>query len=110
MDHRLTDPQIMGLLEERHREGVSVEIMPIAPVSGLLSHGRIILIDDGTAIIGSMHLSSVSLDSRREVAIVVDDPSVTAEVQGFFESLMRQPASADVPPAVLVEDEDDEED
>src|SRR5262245_57783830 len=32
MDHRLTDPQIMGLLEQRQRDGVSVEIVPIAPV------------------------------------------------------------------------------
>jgi len=108
MDHRLTDPQIMAVLARKQAEGVSVEVLGKGPLGGLWSHGRIVLIDDQTAIIGSMHLSAVSLDSRREVAIVVEEPSVTAELQDYFQSRLVQVVASEALPA-YAEDEDDED-
>jgi len=39
----------------------------------LKSHGKIMLIDDAVAVVGSLALAPLSLDFRREVAILVDE-------------------------------------
>jgi phosphatidylserine/phosphatidylglycerophosphate/cardiolipin synthase-like enzyme len=113
MDHRVTDPQILALLAEKQRQGVSVQILGDGPMGGLICHGRMVLIDEKTAIIGSIHLSPPSLDSRREVAIIIEEASIVAELYDYFESLaihevnrMNLWATPVLPP----EGEDDEED
>jgi len=113
IDHRVTDPEMLELLASKRRQGLTVEVAGTGPMGGLISHGRMILIDQKTAIIGSIHLSSPSLDLRREVAIVVTDPNVVAELYDYFrhlaineENLMNLGAA----PPESPEDEDDEED
>ena len=44
-------------------------------MGALKSHGKIMPIDDERAVIGSLALTPLSLDFRREVAIEVTDPS-----------------------------------
>ena len=112
IDHRITDPQILALLAGKQRQGVAVHLLGNGPMDGLICHGRMILIDEKTAIIGSIHLSPPSLDSRREVAIVIEEPSIVAELYDYFESLARTEANllslwATTPTSP--EDEDDEE-
>jgi phosphatidylserine/phosphatidylglycerophosphate/cardiolipin synthase-like enzyme len=71
-----------------------------------------ILIDEKTAIIGSTHLSQVSLDLRREVAIVTEEPGIAAELYDCFESLAINEDSLIRPWSTQPkssEDEDDEE-
>jgi len=116
IDHRVTDPQILGLLAEKQRQGVSLQVLGNGPMDGLMSHGRMTLIDGKTAIIGSIHLSSSSLDSRREVAIVIEGPSLVSELYEYFESLARTEANimnlwtaTSISP-LDEDDEDDEED
>jgi phosphatidylserine/phosphatidylglycerophosphate/cardiolipin synthase-like enzyme len=87
IDHRVTDPQILALLAAKVDQGVSVCVLGNGPMGGLISHGRMILIDEKTAIIGSIHLSPPSLDSRREVAILIEEPSLVAELCEYFRSL-----------------------
>ena len=81
IDHRLTDPQVLSLLADKRRCGVSVRIsgkrLPNV-------HGRLFLIDHMLAIIGSMHLSPPSLDSRREVGVITRDPAIVAELYDRF--------------------------
>jgi phosphatidylserine/phosphatidylglycerophosphate/cardiolipin synthase-like enzyme len=48
------------------------------------------LVDRRIAVIGSFHLSPPSLDWRREVALLTDDPPILAELYEFFESLARK--------------------
>jgi len=111
IDHRITDPQIIALLKERQSEGISVQVIGNGPVGGLISHGRMTLIDRKTAIIGSIHLSPPSLDSRREVAIVIEDPSLVTELYDYFEILATETKlSLWTAPPVPTADEDDEED
>lgn len=117
IDHRVTDPQIVALLREKQEKGVTVQILGHGPMNGLVCHGRMILVDDRVAVIGSLHLSPPSLDSRREVAILINEPGVVAELIEFFESLacdeaniIKLPDPATMGAASFDEDDDDDDD
>jgi phosphatidylserine/phosphatidylglycerophosphate/cardiolipin synthase-like enzyme len=113
IDHRLTDPQILALLDDKRREGLSVQVLGSGSMGALICHGRMIMADKKTAIIGSIHLSPPSLNLRREVAIVVEEPSLVAELYDYFENLAMNEANRMnvwTAPPLPPEDEDDEED
>jgi phosphatidylserine/phosphatidylglycerophosphate/cardiolipin synthase-like enzyme len=114
MDHRATDPSILDLLAAKQRQGVTVQVLANGPVGGLISHGRMALIDEKTAIIGSIHLSPPSLDLRREVAILIEEATVVAELYDYFENLatneMNMMNLSTPPLTISPEDEDEEED
>ncbi|HYR44706.1 MAG TPA: phospholipase D-like domain-containing protein [Terriglobia bacterium] len=113
MDHRVTDPRILAILKEKQNKGVSVRIIGETGMDGLIAHGRMILIDQKTAIIGSIHLSPPSLDWRREVALVIEDTPIVTELYDYFENLARHETNImnlwATGPAAPQEDEDDEE-
>jgi len=115
MDHRVTDSGILRLLAEKKQQNVAVQVVGSGTIGGLLCHGRMILIDGKTAIIGSMHLSQPSLDLRREVAIVIEEPHLVAELYDYYqnlavteENLTQFWAAAAVPLPDVEEDEEDE--
>lgn len=86
IDHRLTDPGFVALLRERQAAGVSVQVLGLGAVAGLVSHGKMMLVDDTTAVIGSISLSPPALNSRREVAAVIRIPANAEELARFFET------------------------
>ena len=53
----------------------------------LKSHGKIMLIDGRTAVVGSLALAALSLEFRREVAITIDEPEAVSEIEQFFGTL-----------------------
>jgi phosphatidylserine/phosphatidylglycerophosphate/cardiolipin synthase-like enzyme len=113
IDHRVTDPGILALLLAKQRQGITVQVVGSSRTDGLICHGRMILIDDKTAIVGSIHLSSPSLDLRREVAIVVEEPSLVAELYDYFQNLAIHEANLKnlwAAPPESPQDEDEEED
>src|SRR5262249_51578131 len=73
LDAKLSDPDLFSLLNARREAGIDVEMFSGKRVGALKSHGKILLIDDRTVVIGSLALAALSLDFRREVAIVVSD-------------------------------------
>jgi phosphatidylserine/phosphatidylglycerophosphate/cardiolipin synthase-like enzyme len=111
IDHRVIDPKMVSLLLEKQSEGVLVQVVGRGPMGGLVSHGRMILVDNRVAAIGSIHLSPPSLDSRREVAIVTQDPDNIRELNDFFESLASDVSNiVSLSEAqVLTEDDEDED-
>jgi len=113
VDHRVTDPEIIEILGEKRRQGVMVQVLGNGPMAGLICHGRMLLIDQKTAIIGSIHLSRPSLDLRREVAIVTEEPGVVSELYDYFQTLASDAKNLmnlwATPPAPSTdEDEEDE--
>ena len=84
LDTKLSDPSILRLLEERRQAGVAVELARRRALRPLHAHGKLLLIDQDTAIIGSLALSPASLDRRRELAIVVRDPRLVGALDGFW--------------------------
>lgn len=106
-NERYQDPVIMEHLIRAHARGVKIHIMARPPhklkidkliegVSGLRSlqdvgaeihklkhiklHAKLILADNARAIIGSINLAPGSFDSRRELAIQVDDPDIISRI------------------------------
>lgn len=86
IDRRVTDPEIAALLRAKQAQGVEVTVLGTG-LAGLLPHGKMILVDESTAVIGSISLSRSSLDFRREVAILVRDPLCIRQLAEFFQRL-----------------------
>ena len=112
LDHRVTDPEILALLREKQSNGVPVKVIGDVRIDGLVAHGRMILIDGVTAIIGSIHLSPPSLDARREVALVIDQAPLVARLYDYFQTMAGNEANIMNlwPSGLPEEDEEDEED
>lgn len=86
IDHRVSDPEFVGLLRDRQAAGVSIQVLGAGDVMGLRSHGKLMLVDDTTALFGSISLSPPALNARREVAAVIRDPANVASLHQFFEA------------------------
>ena len=94
VDPKLTDPAILDLLKVKRREGVAVTVLGREHVGGLAPHGKMLIVDSSVAVIGSMSLSALSLDFRREVAVIVRDRAQVGEMRQVFERLAARPAAA----------------
>ena len=84
IDAKLSDPDLVSLLNAKRAAGMTVELFDAKQLAELKSHGKIMLIDDHTVVVGSLALAALSLDFRREIAIVVTDtPAVAAAIELF---------------------------
>jgi phosphatidylserine/phosphatidylglycerophosphate/cardiolipin synthase-like enzyme len=83
----------VSLLNERRATGLTVEIFSSKRLGPFKSHGKIMLVDDRIAVVGSLALAALSLDFRREVAIIVDEPSAIAEALELFRSVRAAEAA-----------------
>jgi cardiolipin synthase A/B len=92
IDAKLSDPDLVSLLNTKRAAGIDVEVFSGKRAGALKSHGKILLIDDRTVVVGSLALAALSLDFRREVAIVVDEPTAVAEAIDLF-SVVREAAA-----------------
>ena len=92
IDAKLSDPDLVSVLNARRAEGLTVEIFSAKRLGDLKSHGKIMLVDDTTVVVGSLALAALSLDFRREVAIVVTEPSAVAEAAELFRRLLEAAA------------------
>lgn len=100
IDAKLSDPDIVALLGERRSAGVAVHVHRDARVGDLKVHGKIMLVDGIRAVVGSLALTAMSLDFRREVAIEVTEPAAVRAIQDLFHSIgVTADASGDVPAA-----------
>jgi cardiolipin synthase len=93
IDAKLSDPDLVTLLNARRDAGLTVHAYTCKQLGGLKSHGKIILIDDRLAVIGSLALAAISLGFRREVAIMVEDRDAVADVLRLFGSLDVEPTA-----------------
>jgi cardiolipin synthase A/B len=84
IDAKLADPDLVALLKQRRAEGIAVDIYSAKRLGALKSHGKIMLVDDTTVVVGSLALAALSLDFRREVAITVEEPTAVAQVMELF--------------------------
>ena len=69
-DHRLSDPRVLKVLRLQQDSGVSVEVLGDGAFPGLIPHGRMFLVDDAIAVIGSFALTPPSLDDRDRKSVV----------------------------------------
>src|SRR6478736_4299186 len=94
LDHKLSDPDLLSLLRERRAEGVTVSVLGKQPMRGLVPHGKMMIIDETRAVLGSTALSTLSLDFRREVSVVIHDPALVKQLNVSFQQLSEKAGAA----------------
>jgi phosphatidylserine/phosphatidylglycerophosphate/cardiolipin synthase-like enzyme len=107
---KITDREMMGLLEERARAGVEVRIIgKIARRGGQISvrqlaklrlHTRNIIRDRKDVFIGSQSLRELELDARREIGITfrnqeIADKMIKVFEEDWKEGVAEEPGTAD---------------
>jgi cardiolipin synthase len=95
IDAKLSDPDLVSLLNAKRAAGMTVETFTVKRLGDLKSHGKIMLLDDETVVVGSLALAALSLDFRREVAIVVTEPTAVAAAIELFQSVRDAMASGE---------------
>jgi phosphatidylserine/phosphatidylglycerophosphate/cardiolipin synthase-like enzyme len=94
-DVKVQDPAMVKLLNERAARGVEVRVIgslkggsdAIAVRKlGMRLHVRAIVRDGTRAFVGSQSLRKEELDSRREVGLLVNNPTVTRSLMQTFET------------------------
>ena len=133
-NERYQDPTIIEHLVRAHARGVKIYIMARPPhklkkeklvegVSGLRTlqdlgvkihklkhiklHAKLILADDARAIIGSINLAPGSFDSRRELAIQVDDEHIVRRIKKTLEHDWSNSRPLDLSDAALLAELED---
>ena len=94
LDHKLSDPDLVSLLRERRDEGITVTVLGKQPIRGFEPHGKMMIIDEARAVLGSTALSTLSLDFRREVSIVVHDPGLVKQLNMSYQQLSQKAGAA----------------
>jgi cardiolipin synthase len=94
LDHKLSDPDLVALLKERRKDGITVSVLGKHPMGGLLPHGKMMIIDETRAILGSTALSTLSLDFRREVSVVVHEPALVKRLNVAYQQLSAKAGAA----------------
>jgi phosphatidylserine/phosphatidylglycerophosphate/cardiolipin synthase-like enzyme len=94
-DPKVTDTQMLRLLNLRAKAGVDVRILGkvgkranglrVQKMPGLRLHVRAIIRDGDTVFVGSQSLRALELDARREVGLIARDPGVVKQMQKVFE-------------------------
>lgn len=95
-DSKVQDPAILKLLKERVAKGVRVRVLggakkgdaaiEVRPLKAMRLHVRAIIRDGTQAFVGSQGLRKEELDSRREVGVLVNNPTVTKKLMQVFEA------------------------
>jgi phosphatidylserine/phosphatidylglycerophosphate/cardiolipin synthase-like enzyme len=94
LDHKLSDPDLLALLRERRNAGITVSALGTHPMGRLEPHGKMMIIDEARAVIGSTALSTLSLDFRREVSIVIHEPALVKQLNMSYQLLSAKAGAA----------------
>ncbi|HXG89552.1 MAG TPA: phospholipase D-like domain-containing protein [Vicinamibacterales bacterium] len=117
-DVKVQDPLIVKLLKERGAKGVRIRILgaikkgddttQARPLKPIRLHVRCVIRDGTRAFVGSQSLRKEELDSRREVGVLITNPSVTKKIMAVFEQDWTDSAPKDAKNDELaVESKDD---
>lgn len=95
-DPKLSDAQMLRLLNLRARAGVDIRIigrvgrrtgaLRVQKMPGLRLHVRAIIRDGDALFVGSQSLRALELDARREVGVIVKDGPVIKRIQEIFDA------------------------
>ena len=87
IDPKISDPAMLLLLKKREAEGIQLDIRGRSGLGSLVAHGKLLMIDDEVAAVGSISLSTLALEFRRELAVVTRDRSSLDTLNRFWDSL-----------------------
>jgi phosphatidylserine/phosphatidylglycerophosphate/cardiolipin synthase-like enzyme len=86
VDPKLSDPSMLALLRAKAAAGVRITLLGGPRVAGRRSHGKLLLVDERLALVGSLALSTTNLDERREVALMLSGHAAVAQLAHFFDA------------------------
>ena len=92
LDSRLDDPRVVEAIAARRFAGVTIERARRRDVRPLRRHGKLLIADQAVAVLGSSSLSAHALERRRELAVVVRDPRLIAELDLFWRTHLARRA------------------
>jgi phosphatidylserine/phosphatidylglycerophosphate/cardiolipin synthase-like enzyme len=94
-DSRLDDPSFLKLIQDRAAAGVTIRIigkvgalakaLPTRQLKGLKLHVRAMVRDGTHVFVGSQSLRRLELDSRREVGLLITNPTVARRMRQVFD-------------------------
>jgi phosphatidylserine/phosphatidylglycerophosphate/cardiolipin synthase-like enzyme len=87
LDHKLSDPDLVALLKDRRNDGIIVSVLGKHPMGTIEPHGKMMIIDESRAILGSTALSTLSLDFRREVSVVIHEPALVKRLNMSYQQM-----------------------
>ena len=105
-DPRISDRQMLQVLQQRAKEGVEVRVIgqmskpasfDVQKLAGTRLHTRTIIRDRRQAFVGSQSLRAAELDLRREVGLVIRNPKVVKTLIETFEADWAAAGSKSVP-------------
>jgi phosphatidylserine/phosphatidylglycerophosphate/cardiolipin synthase-like enzyme len=95
-DPKLTDLQMIRLIDQRAKAGVDVRIfgkvakrgssLRVQKMPGMRLHVRAMVRDGDSAFVGSQSLRAMELDARREVGLIVKDAKIVKGMLDVFEA------------------------
>jgi cardiolipin synthase A/B len=95
-DAKVQDPAMIRILEQRAADNVRVRVIgsvkgphggiDVSPLASMRLHVRAIIRDGTRAFVGSQSLRTVELEQRREVGLLISNPSVTRALMQVFEA------------------------
>jgi phosphatidylserine/phosphatidylglycerophosphate/cardiolipin synthase-like enzyme len=87
IDPKIGDSAMLMLLRSRELDGVAVDLRCDEGLGTLLPHGKLLMVDDALAVTGSIALSTLALEFRRELAVVIRDRESLERLNTFWRSL-----------------------
>jgi phosphatidylserine/phosphatidylglycerophosphate/cardiolipin synthase-like enzyme len=88
LDHKLSDPDLVMLLRERRAEGITVSVVGHQALGLLEPHGKMMILDESRAVMGSTALSTLSLDFRREVSVIIENAALVKQLNGAYQQMI----------------------
>ena len=95
-DPKLTDTQMLRLLNLRAKAGVDIRVigktgrragaLRVQKMPDLRLHVRAMIRDGDTLFVGSQSLRALELDARREVGLIVRDAAIVKRFQEIFDA------------------------
>ena len=94
-DPKISDKEMIRILQDRAKAGVEIHViggvhagtnLPVGKLSRMRLHTRAIIRDRHQAFVGSQSLRPVELDSRREVGLIIREPSIVKKMIDIFEA------------------------
>lgn len=100
VDHRLWSPDMLQLLGFRAAEDVAVRVLGPANAetepaiqcrkpAGWEPHGKLMIVDNESAVLGSISLITRLLDHRRELSMATGQPAAVERLAKFFDEAFR---------------------
>ena len=95
-DPKIADGHMVRVLQERAKAGVTVRVLGrvtrrhhqlrVEKLPKLRLHVRAILRDEHALFVGSQSLRPLELDRRREIGVIIRDPSVIKQFRSVYEA------------------------